>query len=83
MKRETKNYLNMLKKSIDWWKHESIRVSSEVEDAAHGFENGTLSEDEVISILGNLNDKISYLNKKGLYEQRSLFNFFLDERIKK
>lgn len=83
MKRETKNYLNMLKKSIDWWKNESINVSCEVEEVAHQFESGIISEDEVVLVLENLNNKISYLNKKGLYEQRNLFNYFLDVTPKK
>lgn len=83
MKRETQNYLNMLKKSIDWWKNESINVSCEVEEVAHQFESGIISEDEVVLVLENLNNKISYLNKKGLYEQRNLFNYFLDVTPKK
>lgn len=83
MKRETQNYLNTLKKSIDWWKNESINVSCEVEEVAHQFESGIISEDEVLLVLENLNNKISYLNKKGLYEQRNLFNYFLDVTPKK
>ena len=83
MKRETQNYLNTLKKSIDWWKNESINVSCEVEEVAHQFESGIISEDEVVLVLENLNNKISYLNKKGLYEQRNLFNYFLDATPKK
>ena len=83
MKRETQNYLNTLKKSIDWWKNESINVSCEVEEVAHQFESGIISEDEVVLVLENLNNKISYLNKKGLYEQRNLFNYFLDVTPKK
>jgi uncharacterized coiled-coil DUF342 family protein len=76
MKREINNQLKMLKTSIDWWRNESIKTSFEVEEINTEFEEGTMSEEEVISRLQEVNNKIDYLHRKGVYEQKNLFDFF-------
>ena len=76
MKREINNQLKMLKTSIDWWRNESIKTAFEVEEVNVEFEEGVMSEKEVISKLQELNNRIDYLHRKGLYEQKNLFEFF-------
>ena len=76
MKREINNQLKMLKASIDWWKNESVKTSLEVEEVNVEFEQGTISEREVLSKMQELGNKIDYLHRKGFYEQKNLFEFF-------
>jgi hypothetical protein len=76
MKREINNQLKMLKTSIDWWRNESIKTAFEAEEINSEFEEGAMSEKEVISKLQELSNKIDYLHRKGFYEQKSLFEFF-------
>ena len=76
MKTKFNNQLKMLKKSIDWWKDESMKTSFEVEEIGLAFEQGLINEREVLDKLGELNNKMDYLYRKGLYEQKNLFDFF-------
>jgi len=74
MKRELNSQLEMLKKSIDWWKEESLKTSSEVERVNRDFENGLITEREVLDELEEISNKIDYLYRKGEYERKNLFN---------
>ena len=74
MKRELNNHLKMLKKSIDWWKKESLKTSFEVEKVNRDFEAGLITECEVLEKLEEISNKIDYLYRKGEYERKNLFN---------
>lgn len=72
------NQIKLIKKSIDWWKEESFRTTLEVEFVNIQYENGELTEEEVIDKMRELSDKINYLAQKGAFEQRGLFDVFAD-----
>jgi len=76
MKTKFNNQLRMLKKSIDWWKDESMKTSWEVEEIGLAFEHGLIDENEVLDKLEELNNRMDYLYRKGVYEQKNLFDFF-------
>ena len=73
MKRELNNHLKMLKKSIDWWKEESYKTAFEVERVNKDFEDGLMTECEVLDKLEEISNKIDYLYRKGEYERKNLF----------
>ena len=79
MKKEYYDQIKLIKESIDWWQQESYKTSIEVDKIDQAFENGQIKEDEVISRLRVLSNKINYLAQKGVYEQKSLFEFFREK----
>jgi len=76
MKNNINSQMKLIKKSIDWWKEESFKTTIEVEEVNVLYENGEITEQEVLEKLGHLGDKIYYLSLKGAYEQRRLFEIF-------
>ena len=78
MKRNINNQIKLIKKSIDWWKEESFKTSLEVERVNVLFEKGEINEKDIINKLQTLANKIDYLEKKGAFEQRRLFEIFAE-----
>ena len=76
MKRNIKSQISLIKKSIDWWKEESLKTTLEVEEVNVLYENGKMSDEEVIAKMQEIGDKIHYLSMKGAFEQRRLFEIF-------
>jgi hypothetical protein len=68
--------LKMFQASIDWWREESLKTSFEVEEINSEFEEGSISEEEVLDKLSELNNRMDYLYRKGFYEKRNLFEYF-------
>ena len=61
----------------DHRRKESIKTSEEVEEIQILFEEGVISEEEVMERVSALNDRMEYLYKKGSFEQRNLFDIFV------
>ena len=79
MKRSINNQIKLIKESIDWWKEESFKTMLEVEHVNILYENGQIEESEVLDKMKELSDKINYLERKGEFEQRSLFEIFAEK----
>lgn len=67
---------NMCKKSIDWWREESVKVAFEAEELNWRYEIGELTEEELFKKTKELDDRILYLMAKGGFENRQLFETF-------
>ena len=76
MKKNVKSQITLIKKSIDWWKEESLRTTLEDEEVNVLYENGEMSDEEVIAKMQEIGNKIHYLSMKGAFEQRRLFEIF-------
>tara|TARA_B000000565_G_C23780415_1_gene375702 strand:+ start:172 stop:417 length:246 start_codon:yes stop_codon:yes gene_type:complete len=77
MKTKINNQIKLFKESIAWWREESLKTSLEVEELQVLFEEGVISEQEVIEQVRDLNNKMDYLHRKGQFEQRNLFDSFV------
>tara|TARA_B100000029_G_scaffold203361_1_gene201532 strand:- start:33 stop:275 length:243 start_codon:yes stop_codon:yes gene_type:complete len=71
---------NMCKKSIDWWREESIKTAFEAEELNFRYEIGELTEEELLAKTKELDNKILYLMSKGGFENRQLFETFAEYR---
>tara|TARA_B100000287_G_scaffold432044_1_gene490521 strand:+ start:6242 stop:6484 length:243 start_codon:yes stop_codon:yes gene_type:complete len=76
MKRSFTNKINLYKKSIEWWRDQSVQLSYEAEELDWMYEMGMLTDEEVVIKTKELNEKMSYLMKKGLFEHENLFKEF-------
>jgi len=79
MKRADHNKIQLIEKSINWWKEESFKTALEVEIVNALYEKGEINEKDVIKKLQELANKIDYLSRKGEFEQRSLFAVFAEK----
>ena len=79
MKRADQNKIQLIEKSINWWKEESFKTALEVEIVNALYEKGEINEKDVIKKLQELANKIDYLSRKGEFEQRSLFAVFAEK----
>ncbi len=77
MKTKIDNQIKLFKKSIDWWRDESMKTSFEVEELQALFESGAITEEDVIEQVRELNNRMDYLHRKGHFEQRNLFDSFV------
>ena len=76
MKRSFANKIVLYKKSIEWWRDQSVQLSYEAEELDWMYEMGMLTDEEVVIKTKELNEKMSYLMKKGLFEHENLFKEF-------
>ena len=76
MKRSFTNKIILYKKSIEWWRDQSVQLSYEAEELDWMYEMGMLTDEEVVIKTKELNEKMSYLMKKGLFEHENLFKEF-------
>tara|TARA_R110002020_G_scaffold423704_2_gene632782 strand:- start:588 stop:833 length:246 start_codon:yes stop_codon:yes gene_type:complete len=81
MKTKINNQIKLFEESIDWWREESLKTSTEVEKLQELFDSGEITEHEVMDEIEILKNKMDYLSRKGLFEQRNLFEIFAS-RIK-
>jgi hypothetical protein len=76
MKRNFSNKINLYKKSIEWWRDQSVQIAFEAEELDFEYEMGMLSDKELVERTKELNDKMNYLMKKGVFEHENLFKEF-------
>jgi hypothetical protein len=67
---------NMCKKSIDWWREESVKTAFAAEELGWRYEIGELTEEELFKKTKELDNRILYLMAKGGFENRQLFETF-------
>ena len=76
MKRSFSNKIDLYKKSIEWWRDQSMQLSFEAEELDWMYEMEMLTDEEVIEKTKELNQKMNYLINKGMFEHENLFKEF-------
>lgn len=79
MKKEFSNKIDLYKKSIAWWRDQSMQLAFEAEELDFMYETGMISEEEVVEKTQEINHKMNYLMKKGMFEHENLFREFTYE----
>jgi hypothetical protein len=73
MKRSINNQIKLIKISIDWWKEDSFKTMMEVEYWGDLYESGQVTEGDLLEKMEELGNRINYLERKSVFEQRNLF----------
>jgi len=76
MNKEFSKKVESIKKSIDWWREESVNCAFAAEEINWQYEMGMLTEEEVFEKTKELDNRILYLMAKGGFENRQLFETF-------
>tara|TARA_R100000808_G_C2146685_1_gene154623 strand:- start:2227 stop:2469 length:243 start_codon:yes stop_codon:yes gene_type:complete len=80
MKKEFSKKVDLYKESIGWWRDQSMQLAFEAEELDYMYEMGMLSEEEVLVQTQQINEKMNYLMKKGIFEHENLFREFTCEK---
>ena len=76
MNKEISKKVESIKKTIDWWREESVNCAFAAEEINWQYEMGMLTEEEVFEKTKELDNRILYLMAKGGFENRQLFETF-------
>ena len=76
MNKEFSNKIKLMKKSIDWWREESIKTAFAAEELGFRYEIGELTEEELLKETKKLDNRVLYLMGKGGFENKILFETF-------
>jgi len=76
MNEEFLNRIKSIKKSIDWWREESVKTAYEAEELGFRYDIGEINEEELLIKTKELDNRILYLMGKGDFEIRQLFETF-------
>ena len=68
--------MDLYKKSIEWWRDQSMQIAFEAEEIDFMYESGMMTEEEVVEKTQEINQKMNYLMQKGMFEHENLFREF-------
>ena len=74
MKKKLLEQLEICQSSIDWWREESQKLFRESRQLETDHAFGIITDEEMTKKAKLIDKKIGYLEKKGIYEQKTMYH---------